>query len=155
MFAANQTITLDPLQAIILLIGQLYCVTLHALLLVFTCYLRNEYVRKDKRAFCWKLCNTSVNLHNLSSLWATIVKLSKQSWTSIKRIYDKLCYANFWHQITFTNETTSYKKMYLPVVDFRMQLDNIDFEHFFEAVVVVQSEMSNDILRTLIFWTLL
>ena len=29
--------------------------------------------------------------------------------------------------ITFTNDTTSYKKMYLPVVDFRMQLDNIDF----------------------------
>ena len=53
--------------------------------------------------------------------------------------------------ITFANDTTSYEKMYLPVVDFRMQLDDIDFEHFFEAVVVVQSEMSNDILRTLIF----
>ena len=38
--------------------------------------------------------------------------------------------------------------MYLPVVDFRMQLDNIDFEHFFEAVVVVQSEMSNVIAKT-------
>ena len=43
---------------------------------------------------------------------------------------------------TFTNDTTSYEKMYLPVVDFRMRLDNIHFEHFVEAVVVVvQSEM--------------
>ena len=41
--------------------------------------------------------------------------------------------------------------MYLPVVGLRMQLDNIHFEHFVEAVVVVvQSEMSNVILKTLI-----
>ena len=40
--------------------------------------------------------------------------------------------------------------MYLPVVDFRMRLDNIHFEHFVEAVVVAQSEMSNVILKTLI-----
>ena len=47
-----------------------------------------------------------------------------------------------------TNDTTSYKKIYLPVVDFRMQLENIHFEHFVEAVVVVQSEMSNVIAKT-------
>ena len=51
---------------------------------------------------------------------------------------------------TFTNDTTSYEKMYLPVVGFRMRLDNIHFEHFVEAVVVAQSEMSNVILKTLI-----
>lgn len=47
-----------------------------------------------------------------------------------------------------TNDTTSYKKIYLPVVDVRMQLENIHFEHFVEAVVVVQSEMSNVIAKT-------
>ena len=47
-----------------------------------------------------------------------------------------------------TSDTTSYKKMYLPVVGLRMQLDNIHFEHFVEAVVVVQSEMSNVIAKT-------
>ena len=53
--------------------------------------------------------------------------------------------------ITFANDTTSYKKMSLPVVDFRMQLDNIHFEHFFEvAVAVVQSKMLNVILKTVI-----
>ena len=40
--------------------------------------------------------------------------------------------------------------MYLPVVYFHMQLDDIHFEHFVEAVFVVQSEMSNVILKTLI-----
>ena len=41
--------------------------------------------------------------------------------------------------------------MHLPVVDFRMQLDNIHFEHFSEvAVAVVQSVMLNVILRTVI-----
>ena len=58
--------------------------------------------------------------------------------------------------ITCANYTTSYKKMSLPVVDFRMQLDNIHFEHFFEvAVAVVQSKMSNVILKTVITQTLL
>ena len=37
--------------------------------------------------------------------------------------------------------------MHLPVVGFRMQLDNIHFEHFVEAVAVVQSEMSNVIAK--------
>ena len=47
----------------------------------------------------------------------------------------------------FTSDTTSYKKMYLPVVGLRMQLDNIHFEHFVEAVVVAQSKMLNFILK--------
>ena len=79
MFAANQTITLDPLQAIILLIGQLYYVTLHALLLVFATYIFRMSMLEKISAHSFE--NYAINISiweiglALGSLWVTLVKL--------------------------------------------------------------------------------